>query len=743
MPRVSSARRGKACLSQSRDGLSMRVADDCTFVMSFFEKYFGVAIFVGLGVLYVPLTLFVGNLDSLMADASLLGIPVLVVMALALPLISLVRLHETLNLVLAGLGLSVFICDQFLRGNYRLLDGYNGVAEQNLTLVALNAIAYACIPIALVFFGDKIRLFLKQTAPIILMTVLAGYIGVVGYSVFTSTSDHPANDGDVRDTSISEKPNVYLIVLDALDGKSLNQTLRETTDNRDFFGFTSFTQTTANYLYTNYSFASFLSGTTIQRSPNEELPSRDGPIGKSAGLSSLLKQNGYRISAYTQSRFLNGNEDVAVTDSEAYAEATSISGFYVDFVTSWTMRSLPSVNLNFSETIRNSVGRLSQLVAGISDEKSFLPTSIKDGLQPYTGVRILEKATSDEDTRGGHGEFVLVHAIIPHGPYRIAADCTYREQVTSQKEQEACAMSLAGQFLNKLRELGRYDQSFIAIFGDHGSGWESVAKKRGDTSPVEDLKKFSIAQLQSRARPAMMIKPADTSRSNNPLQFVSTEAQLIDIFPTIVEDLGLEIRPMYELDGRSLFQTHQTRREKYFTYFRPTLQQIPQPAYDIDLHYDEVADHYRLGDTHDFFFNKITDCDRSLSFKDKELVARGLSGIEKFGRWSKSSTVEIPIQARNNCNPVGLKFLLRAFVTDKHPIQRATVSVNGVPIGRIEIKKGEKSPKQIFIDLPELDTRRLKIRFDIETSIAPKALGLSKDHRNLGLGFIALELVSG
>lgn len=720
----------------------MRVADDCSLVMSFFEKCFGVAIFIGLGVLYVPLTLFVGNLDSLLADASLLGIPVLVATALALPLISFVRLHETLNLVLAGLGLSVFICDQFLRGNYRLLDGYNGVADQNLTLVILNAIAYGCIPIALVFFGDKLRLFLKQTAPIILMTVLAGYIGVAGYSVFTSTSDHPANDGDVRDTSISEKPNVYLIVLDALDGKSLNQTLRETTDKRDFFGFTSFTRTTANYLYTNYSFASFLSGTTIQRSPDEELPSRDGLIRKSAGLSSLLKQNGYRISAYTQSRFLNGNEDVVVTDSEAYAEATSISGFYVDFVTSWTMRSLPSVSLNFSETIRNSVERLSQLVAGISDKSSFLPTSIKDGLQPYTGVRILEKAISDEETRGGHGEFVLVHAIIPHGPYRIAADCTYREQVTSQKEQEACAMSLAGRFLEKLRGLGRYHQSFIAIFGDHGSGWESIAVRDGDTSPLKDLRMYSSAQLLSRARPAMLIKPSVSLQQIDSVKFSSTEAQLIDIFPTIVDDLKLDTRPVYDLDGRNLFREHQSARDKYFTYFAPTLHEIPQPAYDIDLHYDEMADDYRIGDTHDFFFNKIVDCDRSLSFKDKGLVARGLSGIEKFGRWSKSSTIEIPIQARNNCNPVGLKFLLRAFVTDKHPIQKATVSVNGLPLGSIEIRTGEKTPKQIFIDLPELDTRRLKIRFDIETSVSPKSLGLSTDDRSLGLGFIDLELVS-
>lgn len=711
--------------------------------MSFFEKYFGVAIFISLGVLYVPLTLFVGNLDSLSADVSLLGIPASVAVAVAILLIFLVRLNEALNFLLAGLGLSVFICDQFLRGNYRLLDGYNAATDQNLTLVVLNAIAYACIPAALIFLRDKVSLFLRQMASITLMAMVAGYIGVAGYSVFTVANKRATTDNDLRSTPILNKPNVYLIVLDALDGKSLNQTLREASDKQEFFGFTSFTQTTANYLYTNYSFASFMSGTLIQRSAHEDLPSREGPVKKSAGLTSLLKKNGYRISAYTQARFLTGEEDLAVTDSEVYAEATNISGFYIDFIASWALRSLPSVNLYFSDTVRNSVGRLSQLLAGISKKSSVIPTSIKDGLQPYTGIKILEKAISDEGTRNEHGEFVLVHAIIPHGPYRVAADCTYREQVTSQKEQEACAMSLAGRFLKTLKKLGRYDQSFIAIFGDHGSGWESVVKKAGDTSPVEDLKTYSIAQLQSRARPAMLIKPAGASRSNSRLQFASTEAQLIDIFPTIVEDLGLETRPLYELDGRSLFGGHHPTREKYFTYFAPTLHQIPQPAYDIDLHYDELADHYTLGDTHDFFFNKVVGCDRPISFKDGGLVARGLSGIEKFGRWSKSSAVEIPVQANNNCEPVGLKFLLRAFVTDNHPVQRATVSVNGVPLDRIEINKGEKSPKQIFIDLPELDTRRLNIRFDIETSVAPKALGLSNDHRNLGLGFMALELVSG
>ena len=706
-------------------------------------KFFGVGYFLALGILYIPLSLFFANIVSLSFDFSLLLAPFAVSAVLFLPLVLLVRKFPVLNFMLAGLGISIFVCDQMLRGNYHLLDGNNVPATQNLIAVTSNALTYLGIPIILVYFRERVERHLKEICIPACSAVIVGYLALATYSWVTLNDFGSVGAAEDVVNYDAKQPNIYFIVLDALDGNSLNLSLKDPSFSGRFSGFTSFTQNTSNYLYTNYSFASFMSGTFIQGSSEEKIFAGTGEIKKITALTNLLQANGYRVSAYTQSRFMSGNENFSTTDVEVYEDATNVSGLSFDFIVSWVMRSLPSATLLISSEIRRIAEQT--LLGSTRSSGTWLgfPKSIEDGIGPFTGVKILKKAIADEETRESYGEFVFIHAIIPHGPYRISSDCEFRETKTSYQEQEACALSLTADFLSELERLGRYDGSFIVVMGDHGSGWESVPSTVGNKTVLKpDIKPWTTAQLQSRVHTGLMIKPSFASGSSKePVVFSSSETQLIDVFPTVVEDLGLQIQPVHSVTGRNVFQEPQEVRSKPFFYFTPTNGKIPRPAYQFELIFDSENNRFSISKEVDVSGGRRYFCDQPALFTNN-VVATGLSDVEGVGRWSESSTVRVTVPLVDCFKPARIIVRANALVTSEYPVQSASVAVNEVPVGKMEIRYGELVPKTFIFNLPESAYRELDIRFEIDDPVTPKSLGINEDERELGFSFRSLEVVS-
>jgi len=706
-------------------------------------RFFGVGYFLTLGILYIPISLFFANIVSLSFDLSLLLAPLTVSAILFIPLLLFVRKFPVLNFVLAGLGISIFVCDLLLRGNYHLLDGNNVPATQNLIAVTLNALIYLGVPIVLVYFRERVERQLKEMCIPVCSAVIVGYAALATYS--GATLNDFGSAGIAEDVVVydAKQPNIYFVVLDALDGNSFNLSLKDPPFSRSFSGFTSFTQNTANYLYTNFSFASFMSGTFIQGSPEEEIFTGTGEIKKITALPDLLQANGYRVSAYTQSRFLSGDENFSITDVEVYEEATNFSGLNFDFIVSWLMRSLPSATLLRSSEIRRIAEKTLLASARSSGTAPDFPKSTEDGIGPFTGVKILEKAIDDEEARESYGEFVFIHAIIPHGPYRISSNCEFRETHTSYTEQQACALSLTANFLLELERLGRYDGSFIVVMGDHGSGWESVTSTVGNITVLKpDIKPWTTAQIESRVHTGLMIKPPFAGDfGKKPAVFSSSETQLIDVFPTVVEHLGLSIQPMHPVAGRNVFQEPQEVRSKSFFYFTPTNGKIPKPAYQFELVFDSENNRFSINNEVDVSGGRRYFCDQPSLFTNN-VVATGLSDVEGVGRWSESSTVHVAVPLADACEPVRIIVRANALVTSEYPVQSASVAVNEVPVGKMEIRHGELAPKTFIFNLPESVSRELDIRFEIDAPVTPKSLGINQDERELGFSFRSLELGS-
>lgn len=138
---------------------------------------------------------------------------------------------------------------------------------------------------------------------------------------------------------------------------------------------------------------------------------------------------------------------------------------------------------------------------------------------------------------------------------------------------------------------------------------------------------------------------------------------------------------------------------------------------------------------------------RKIGFSDPNnarYLSSGWSAVEPWGVWSdgESAYIEFELAA----DPLSdLKLLIggHALLTDRHPVQTVTVSVNGFSIGELRFEQASNQGlREVRIprDKALSDGGRVTIRFDFEGVLSPFELGLSSDTRRLGLGLVTMEL---
>ena len=234
-------------------------------IVTFFEKNFGAIICASFGILYIPTELYTNNRNEFSNDFSLLTIPIILFIV---TLMILMRLNKLLNnrfrfnYILSGAGISIFLCDLWLRASFSVLDGTVSVIQQDRLYAVANLLLYISLPVILYFYGNRIKNSL-------IMISFAGIFFITGTLLYNyilsidSTQEETANPV-VADITI-ERPNIYMIFLDALEaGTSLNNYLAK--NHEDFNNFTYFTHNTTSYIYTNFSYPSFMSGTLLNSS---------------------------------------------------------------------------------------------------------------------------------------------------------------------------------------------------------------------------------------------------------------------------------------------------------------------------------------------------------------------------------------------------------------------------------------------------------------------------------------------
>jgi hypothetical protein len=398
-----------------------------------------------------------------------------------------------------------------------------------------------------------------------LTLVGAGYVGALAFADRDpAETETPAALAPPPGSS-AIRGNVYHIVLDAMQTDAFALALERAARAGSFEGFELFENNVSNYITTVPSSASYLSGSFFKGGDF------DGWARKartSRGLPAALSERGYKVwmyapFAYWQSRYVDHfRHNVSLYEEEI---GLAPAGLY-DLLHIWLASLAPNP---LTDEALSDVEGLRDWLFELATGKP-RPLSIQQGLHPYSGAMMLRRLVLDEARRAPDGQYVYAHAALPHAPWVFDRTCRYvgnpraRRDAAQRREaylgQSECAVTLAAEFVDVLKRLGRYDSSTVVVHADHGQRiWFADRARESRTLGTPD------AFLLSSVNALLMIK---RPYAKGPLQFRQTPTQLVDLFPTIMDILNLEAT--HDPTGRSVYALRDDEPREALFGFDPT-----------------------------------------------------------------------------------------------------------------------------------------------------------------------------
>lgn len=328
--------------------------------------------------------------------------------------------------------------------------------------------------------------------------------------------------------------NIYQFVLDGFSGVDVADLLEEMNVVESFSGFTYFENNRSNYLNTRMSVPSFLTGTTHN---SEDLCTWRRFITE-GGVGSILNRREYRNSYYGLSEF--AHEEVAFVVTPSDVEISLDLMHFIQLGDILSLRVIPQIW--HQEMFRDNRGPFSR-VSGTMLHNFW-------SRMKYIWIRVLNRMVKDEKGRAVVGNYVYAHVQLPHAPFELDEWCnpilweSDRALELSERtligtiNQSRCAVRKMVEFLDVLREEGKYKESLIIIQSDHGTkifaddkmnGRQKSAGERDEIPPEMNI----VSRI---SRSLLIIKPF--GRETERFEVSDRLTQLLDIPATIMSELG-------------------------------------------------------------------------------------------------------------------------------------------------------------------------------------------------------------
>jgi hypothetical protein len=169
------------------------------------------------------------------------------------------------------------------------------------------------------------------------------------------------------------------------------------------------------------------------------------------------------------------------------------------------------------------------------------------------------------------GNFYFAHMLISHAPYLFDRNGGFRhtkhyslvpgadnsQALISYREQVRFVDTNFGNLISVMKKSGAYDKSIILLIADHGNCWTDDCPGRIYPSRINVIE-TSLSRI-----PIMIKAPKLAPRIDD------GDFQLVDVFPTVMDILGLPIKESENLDGRSGMRSTEPTRKRLF-FINPT-----------------------------------------------------------------------------------------------------------------------------------------------------------------------------
>ena len=480
--------------------------------------------------LFGPYTIFSGNEAEFSAPFWVLIRPLLSVgVGLALALIAIglalpARVFRTYIALLFGFGLVIWIQGNFLVPDY---GAFTGAAIDWASQSWRNPYEMAMwvgVPVLAVAAAR----YLAVIAPFASGVLVALQAAALIISAVRADAGEPGKWQGPTETmfELSRTRNVIHVVLDAFQADVFGEILAEERPilDRSLSGAVFFANHIGAFPTTIVSIPAMLTGKVyrndrpLQRYVVDIL--NEGSIFKS------LRESGYRVDAATGMHHGRESATNYVRLRRPYVSYDD----YIQFA-AWQLADL-SLFRHAPHLLRpwifNDESWRLQTVFGPGDTSSRRHHAVNGAVVLDEFARRLTLST-DEPV------YKYIHVGIPHRPVTLNGKCEFigvvRGTRPNYKEQARCAVTRVAEILDRLKELGVYDNTFVVISSDHGIGMASPQFANNRETPMGP-----VARVAGNAMALLVVKPLNSS---GPVRISQAPTTITDIPATILDGVGL------------------------------------------------------------------------------------------------------------------------------------------------------------------------------------------------------------
>jgi len=642
------------------------------------------------------------------------------------------------TMALFYLGIYVLLADVLAPLQTGLLDGSALESDEPLfyTLIELLLLGFV------LFLAVKLRSHAGKITS--LMTAFLLVLSLA-YVVYASQLTSPkAFDLPAVEPASPLSGNIYHIVLDEMQTDAARAYIQYTGVQKDLEGFTFYGNNLGNYLFTNVSMPSYLTGKLFRAGDFTEWQESY----KEQGLFRRLYEGGFTVDLYSvYDHWCSPYAHSCRSLDEIFEQYTGLLGAdFITYVQIWFARISP----NFASNRALATGKLlgDYVDTRMNSETQNIPKTTSRGRAPYSSVLMLDELKSAERDKPGDGQYVYAHAILPHGPYVMNEDCAYDGTLwktvggkQAYFQQARCALDKVIEFLDELKRLGRYSDASIVIHADTGHGHQgfisidesgAIQEMIAVASPLVKLHDKFIKSEEwylSRGMALLMIKPPG---AGGDLVFSNDLSQLIDVYPTILDMAGLSARETEKLDGLSL-------RGVTLAASRDSHMFFTTPAKIGEVTALAISDQGNIPGSRLIIENNTPSVERldhytvTFGLNDSYLDLTGFSypehldELSRHWRWmtGTTSSVDLSRHLRLGPGPYLIEFELEPFVVNIGA--KLAISI-GDHRQEVTLEEGWRTYRLQYEFQGE---EQAEIHFDFERSASPQSLRISADQRKL------------
>ena len=516
--------------------------------------------------IFSPQTVYITNIGqftvSLFAILKICLIPVLGLLLIFYPVSKLIPDARSTRYaaVLAMLSMLVWIQGNILLWEYGLLDGKSIVWSDYEWRGWFDGSLWTAAILITCWYKHVANIAIRGAIFIFILQLLtASYTSIQNWNLIHKEYQISGNEKLTEIFNFSPTSNVLHLVVDGFQSDVFDELVHhETLKDRykkSFQGFEYYRETLGVFPYTIFAVPAFLAGELYSnQSPKDQFID---DVLKGKTILSAAKKAGYQIDLATGGGYM-GNR---------YAN--------LPFNNLYNLDNIASVGAELKDPVvalELSLFRASPhfLKRYIYNDQKWLLSQFLFGEEFYkfgyfSHTYFLNKFIQEMKVERSAPVYKYLHVMNTHNPIVVDDHCQYSGKPSSMTRaslttQAYCTLDTLVRLLDRMKEMGVYDNTLIIIHGDHG-GWVPNYRQGPPATLVSGDK--APEWMTSLASPLLLIKKPN---EKTPFRISDIYASLLDIPATIADTMDWEADFKYQ-SLEMLKTSGPGTRERYFRFY--------------------------------------------------------------------------------------------------------------------------------------------------------------------------------